>query len=341
METRFLPECIFMDVDTIEIGANVRATIHAAVLASDVLIAVIGKSWASVTDARGRRRLDDAADWVRVEIATALQAGIVVIPVLVDDARMPAARSLPDDLAALLDRNAFEIRNTRFAADVNKFLDALTVAARRVVDARPARSPAPPTPRKAPFNQHWMGADSVANARPQAVHIELPRSPTPAAASDRVAAPLGHAALVQRLRRDARASQSQRLAAAGAIVALAAGLMTFAAFRAHSSTGALHDNIGGAIIGTSAALAVVLTTWLSFAHFALRDAIRAVELAPERVRRLVHSSSTGLVWIHSTNGSIAVKAEHDGRAVLDALVRRCPAAAVERDDAMGADACRS
>jgi hypothetical protein len=189
MESRFAPECIFMDVDTIEVGADVRATIRAAVLASDVLIAVIGRSWASVTDARGRRRLDDDADWVRVEIATALQAGIVAIPVLVDDARMPAVGSLPGDLAALLDRNAFEIRNTRFAADVNKFLDALMVAARRAVDVRAARSAAPPTPRAVPIAPHRMGADTAAAHR-ESVPRGARRSPAPAAASHRVAAPI-------------------------------------------------------------------------------------------------------------------------------------------------------
>jgi len=55
--------------------------------------------------------------FVRLEIATALKRNIRVIPVLVDDASMPRASDLPDDLRSLVRRNAVEVSHTRFNAD--------------------------------------------------------------------------------------------------------------------------------------------------------------------------------------------------------------------------------
>jgi hypothetical protein len=63
---------------------------------------VIGPEWATVTDARRRRRLDDPDDFVALEVGTALpRPEVKVIPVLVDGARMPMQKELPPALAAL------------------------------------------------------------------------------------------------------------------------------------------------------------------------------------------------------------------------------------------------
>ena len=53
------------------------------------MLAVIGPDWATVSDSHGRPRLSDPGDVVRMEIATALQTGKPVIPVLVGGASMP------------------------------------------------------------------------------------------------------------------------------------------------------------------------------------------------------------------------------------------------------------
>lgn len=141
MVPHFAPDNIFMDIDTIDLGADVRGTIRAAVMDSDVLIAVIGRHWLDARDKKGRRRLKDKDDWVRFEIATALGAGLVVIPVLVDGAELPAATALPRDVAPLLERNGFEIRTDRFVADVSQFLDEVVAAARRAAEARSVNAP--------------------------------------------------------------------------------------------------------------------------------------------------------------------------------------------------------
>ncbi|MBX3687049.1 MAG: toll/interleukin-1 receptor domain-containing protein, partial [Rhodocyclaceae bacterium] len=90
---------LFRDVETIEPGADFVDSIERALKSCKVLIAVIGPRWATVTDEAGQRRLDNAGDYTRLEIATALKRSDVrVIPVLVEGAIMPGPEALPADL---------------------------------------------------------------------------------------------------------------------------------------------------------------------------------------------------------------------------------------------------
>jgi hypothetical protein len=63
---------VFIDVDAIEPGVDFAEAITRAVAACQVLLAVIGPNWLTITDERGRRRLDDPDDFVRLEIEAAL-----------------------------------------------------------------------------------------------------------------------------------------------------------------------------------------------------------------------------------------------------------------------------
>ena len=79
-----------------------------------MLLAVIGPNWSDVRDEHGNRRLDDPNDFVRIEIAAALQRDIPVIPILLDGARIPKADQLPDDLKELASRNGLDVRHASF-----------------------------------------------------------------------------------------------------------------------------------------------------------------------------------------------------------------------------------
>ena len=91
----------------------------------EVLLAVIGPGWLDARDAQGGRRLDDPQDVVRVEIETALQRGVRVVPVLVHGAAMPAASDLPAPLARLADLHALPLRSDTFQFDISRLLDAI------------------------------------------------------------------------------------------------------------------------------------------------------------------------------------------------------------------------
>lgn len=139
---------VFMDVDTIPLGVDFREHLSACVAGCDVFLAVIGNSWLDARHATGanagKRRLDDPADYVRIEIAAALARGIPVIPILVGGATMPAEEQLPADLAALAYRNAAEVRSGR---DFHSNIKRLIGGVEQLVQSRgtmPQQKPEPP-----------------------------------------------------------------------------------------------------------------------------------------------------------------------------------------------------
>jgi glycerophosphoryl diester phosphodiesterase len=116
---------IFKDVDNIEPGDDFVERIQSAVGSCEVLLALIGPQWLTVTDANGGRRIDDPQDFVRIEVETALTRGdIRVIPILVDNAKMPSPQELPSGLARLTRRQAVEINPVNF--DTRRLLRVLS-----------------------------------------------------------------------------------------------------------------------------------------------------------------------------------------------------------------------
>lgn len=121
-ESGFREEQIFRDIDTIPPGADFRTYINEAVASCDVFLAIIGKQWLNSADKKGRRRLASPADFVRVEIEAALQKDVPVVPVLVQDAKMPSQSRLPKSISELCRRNAFELSDGRWPYDVGRLV---------------------------------------------------------------------------------------------------------------------------------------------------------------------------------------------------------------------------
>ena len=106
---RFGKESVYIDIDDIPAGVDFRHHIQQAVGECDVLVAVVGDSWQEL-DERGEPRLNNPADFVRIEIAAALTRDIPVVPVLVGAAQVPREHEMPSELADLAYRNAREVR---------------------------------------------------------------------------------------------------------------------------------------------------------------------------------------------------------------------------------------
>lgn len=111
---------IFQDVREIGGGQKFADELRQSLCRATVLIVLIGKGWLTAQDEYGRRRLDDKNDWVREEIRIGLQRETcTVIPVLVDDAKLPQkSEALPEDIAALLGRQLIQIRQDRSDDDI-------------------------------------------------------------------------------------------------------------------------------------------------------------------------------------------------------------------------------
>jgi hypothetical protein len=123
--SRFGARQVFLDVETIRPGADFAEASSRAVDTCTVLVAVIGPGWLAAVDERGRRRLDNPADLVRLEIGTALARGVAVIPVLTDGAVMPGRGDLPEDLAGFDRRNALRFRHESFRTDAGRLIEAI------------------------------------------------------------------------------------------------------------------------------------------------------------------------------------------------------------------------
>jgi len=111
LRAHFGSDAVFMDIDSIPFGEDFREHIEAAVGKCDVVLAVIGTKWTGKT--KDHRRLDDPTDFVRIELESALQPNLPVIPILIDHARMPGEADLPPSLARLAFRNAIEVDQGR------------------------------------------------------------------------------------------------------------------------------------------------------------------------------------------------------------------------------------
>lgn len=110
---------VFIDFDGIGSGEDFEEKIVAKIKSSDVLLALLGKNWLNAKDDDGNRRLEQENDPVRVELRTGLNESLVLMPVLVDSARMPKAAALPTDIARFARLNAHELRLKTFHQDVD------------------------------------------------------------------------------------------------------------------------------------------------------------------------------------------------------------------------------
>jgi hypothetical protein len=118
---------VFMDIDTIPIGEDFTEVVREALSDCDIMLTLIGLSWLDASDKAGKRRLDDPGDYLRVELEHALRTQIRLIPVLIQGAGMPEGRELPQSLVELAHRNAFELSDRRWRADVDTLCNAFPV----------------------------------------------------------------------------------------------------------------------------------------------------------------------------------------------------------------------
>lgn len=123
---RFGRDPVFKDVDSIPLGLDFKVYLDEQVGRCDVLLAIIGDRWLDADDSKGRKRLEDPKDFVRIEIESALDKGISVIPLLVRGANMPDEESLPSSLHRLVYRNGIPIRSDPdFHRDMDRLIKSL------------------------------------------------------------------------------------------------------------------------------------------------------------------------------------------------------------------------
>jgi hypothetical protein len=129
---------LFFDIESIAPGDDFVEAIERSLAESEVALVLIGPGWLTASLPDGRRRLDDPGDFVRIEIETALERNVQVIPVLLGGAAVPAKERLPVSLAKLARRQAFELSDSRWDYDCERLLVAIekTTSLRRLESDR-------------------------------------------------------------------------------------------------------------------------------------------------------------------------------------------------------------
>ena len=122
---RFGAHNVFQDVSSAAPGYDFADRVEQSIATSDAVLVVIGPSWLDSTTADGRRRIDQPDDFVRHEVSSALASGMPVVPVLVDDAELPLADRLPEDVRALVRRQAVSVRDASWRQDVDDLIRRL------------------------------------------------------------------------------------------------------------------------------------------------------------------------------------------------------------------------
>jgi hypothetical protein len=122
---RLGPNSVFQDVVAIAPGEDFTAAIDRALEDCDAVLAVIGPGWLTAATPQGARRLLEADDYVRLELARALNRDVRVVPVLVGGATLPAASDLPDELKGLVRRQAVVLHDETWHQDVDGLVESL------------------------------------------------------------------------------------------------------------------------------------------------------------------------------------------------------------------------
>lgn len=131
LRTSFGQGSVFMDVQTTEQGRDIVDGIRSIVSQCSVMLVLIGPNWLNAKNVMGQRLIDHPSDIVRLEIATAISTGIVIIPVMVDGALFPSISELAVDIADLGRSQALFIRRDLISSDIQR----IEAAVRTIVEA--------------------------------------------------------------------------------------------------------------------------------------------------------------------------------------------------------------
>jgi hypothetical protein len=113
---------VFRDVGGIDAGDRFYEVLEHELRRATHVIVLIGPDWLKELN---RRLALPEVDFVRVEVATSLAAGKVVIPVMLRNAEPPPCECLPEDLVGLFRPQTCNLRDDAWQHDVQRLLDSI------------------------------------------------------------------------------------------------------------------------------------------------------------------------------------------------------------------------
>src|SRR6185295_2162798 len=119
IQGRLGDRAVFIDVASIPLGRDFREELRKTLDSCDVMLAIVEGSWLPA--------LKNEADWVRLEIETAMKRKIPVIPVLIGDTEMPTKDALPQSMENFAFFNAarLDTASRHFDSEMGELIKAI------------------------------------------------------------------------------------------------------------------------------------------------------------------------------------------------------------------------
>ena len=134
LEELFGRDQIFLDKEDLAAGSTWREEVARTLRSRPILLVLITPQYLNAVDASGRRRLEQADDPARTELADALAANAHIVPLMCDGVHgAPPAGELPPPVDQLLERTWGRLRSYDWREDLTRLshdLQALGLALR-------------------------------------------------------------------------------------------------------------------------------------------------------------------------------------------------------------------
>ena len=149
---------VFLDKSSMVAGEAFTEQIHNEIDNADIFLILISPRWSSI---QGKARIKETADILRRELLRAVRKEKPIVPVLINNAKMPTKQSLPKVLQFLTQLHAITVRDASFNADIGLLESNLTSVLTEVAI------------RQKRFEQHMDELDKLAKENPDAYEKEL------------------------------------------------------------------------------------------------------------------------------------------------------------------------
>jgi tetratricopeptide (TPR) repeat protein len=177
---------IFYDRENLQGGDRWKERLKEEISRCSAFLALIGKGWLRArNEESGQRRLDEPEDWVRSELELALETSrsteLLIVPLLVDDAKMPKRPYLPKSIQGILDHQALPLRT----ATRREWNGDLQVLLARLGEEGSILRAAPDDPRSeawlaahlqdvaARFVRHMAASELKPGTQPEELYLDL------------------------------------------------------------------------------------------------------------------------------------------------------------------------
>lgn len=118
---------IFIDKKGIPVGFDFKSYIAKKIKKYDIMLAIIGNQWLTLKDVNNELRILNYDDILRMELAEGFKnKKMLIIPVLIDNTKMPDKDFLPDDIKELSFLNAIQFKSDDIENSIEKIEKEIT-----------------------------------------------------------------------------------------------------------------------------------------------------------------------------------------------------------------------